>query len=202
MMGLGVYWFGLRPEMGISAQESSGGGKPVDPAAARVERVLEELEENYSSGRVPSRSYILTEPEINAYLEVELRRQERKEVETFLVQLKTAVLVSFLTVNMDEIEVKGDSMTLHLFKALLKGRAHLEVEGELSAENGKGAYSVRSARLNDLPVPASLVNLILSAVGKRQDPPFDPTQPFDLPYGIESIRIEPGKATIVTGGDN
>jgi hypothetical protein len=42
------------------------------------------------------------------------------------------------------------------------------------------------------------VNSILSSVGRQQDPPFDPSEPFDIPYGIKTIRVQQGKIRIDT----
>lgn len=186
-----VYWLReVRPSTPVSAA--------TNRQAEKVEGILQELETNHESGKVPAKTYVMTQPELNAYVKAKLQEQDRKGVEDFSIQLKQGTFVTLMIVNMDEVELKGDSMTLNLFKALLSGNQTLEVEGRLVTENGMGNYTVERARLNNMPVPASLVNMILSSVGKRQDPPFDPTEPFEMPYSIKNVTITTGQVAIRT----
>ena len=106
--------------------------------------------------------------------------------------------ITFLTIDFDQVEVKGDSMSAQLFKIFLRGKQTIEVEGRLKTEKGRGTYQVERATLNGMPLPASLVNAILSTVGRRQDPPFDPTEPFDLPYGVQTIEVQEQKTILKT----
>lgn len=196
---VGLLFYQFQGREWLSGKAKSEPGRLSDLRAEKVQRVLEEMEARHREGKVPTKSYLLSEEEINAYLEVKLRERERKEVEAFTVRLKQQSFVAVMKINMDEVQLKADSMTVQLFKALLSGHPTLEVEGRLQVKNGKGTYSVERARLNDIPVPAPLVNLILSAVGKKQNPPFDPTEPFEMPYGITSVDTAPGRVVIRTG---
>ncbi|MFB3906300.1 MAG: hypothetical protein ACE15E_22885 [Acidobacteriota bacterium] len=171
---------------------------PPDPAAERVERMLAELEARENSQDREKRTYILAESDLNAYLAAKIQERPRKDVESLRIQMKEAVFTTFLKVDFDQVEIKGDSMTVGLLKALLRGKQTIEFDGRLQTENGKGTYAVERATLNGLPLPPSLVNSILSAVGRRQDPPFDPMEPFELPYGIKRVKVEPGKARLET----
>jgi hypothetical protein len=169
----------------------------VDPRAQRVERIFNEIEENHVNGRNPGKTYLLEEEELNAYLSEKLREQKRKDVEKIGVRLHDKTFTTHIQVNMDEVQVK-DTMTATLFKALFRGRQKVEVDGELKTNNGQGTYEVQRARVNDVGVPAVVVNTILTSVGRQQDPPFDPSEPFDMPYGIKNIRVQQGKLRIDT----
>jgi len=169
-------------------------------AAERVEKMLGELEarENAKEKDKEKRTYILTESDLNAFLAARIKERPRKDVESLRIEMKDAFFTTFLKVDLDQVDIKGDSMTKSLLKALLRGKQTIEFDGRLKSDNGKGTYEVERATLNGMPLPPSLVNSILSAVGRQQDPPFDPTEPFDLPYGIKTVKVSPGKATLET----
>lgn len=168
--------------------------------AAKVQAVFEQIEEDHRAGRKEPKSHLLLEPDLNAFLEWQVKAQRPPAVERLSVSLHTEDrFATRIRVNLDEVSL-GDSSMGGLFKALLSGSQDLEVEGRLEAADGTGAYRVEGASLNGLPIPASLVNTILKSVGARLDPPFDPTAPFPLGHGIRAIHIAPGRATIETGG--
>lgn len=179
------------------APASAPAGSP-DPAAERVEKMLDELEARELARDKEKRTYTLTEPDLNAYLAAKIKERPRKDVESLRIEMKEAIFTTFLKVDFDQVEIKGDSMTVGLLRALLRGSQTIEFDGRLRTDNGKGTYEVERATLNGMPLPPSLVNSILSAVGRRQDPPFDPMEPFDLPYGIKTVTVTPGKATLET----
>jgi len=39
----------------------------------------------------------------------------------------------------------------------------------------------------------------LSSLGKKNDPSFDPSEPLEIPYGIQSVTFQPGRVMIETG---
>ena len=191
-------WRYFQPSLTAGGIRRSAVGSPLDPRVAKVQQVVDALHANHVSGKVPARTYQLTEEDLNAYLATQLYQQQRKDVENLSVRLKEGTFVTHLVVNMDEVELKGGSMTANFLKALLSGRQRLEVEGELLAEKGVGVYRVLKALINDDPVLVPLVNAVFSAIGRNQDLPFDPTEPFDLPFGIKTVRVEPSKVMITT----
>ncbi len=172
-------------------------GSP-DPAAERVEKMLDELEAREMAQDKEKRTYILAESDLNAFLAAKIKERPRKDVESLRIEMKEEIFTTFLRVDMDQVDVKGDSMTKSLLKVLFRGKQTIEFDGRLKTDNGKGTYEVERATLNGMPLPPSLVNSILSAVGRQQDPPFDPMEPFDLPYAIKTVKVSPGKATLET----
>ena len=170
-----------------------------ETAAKRVESVLTELESREKENDRQSRTYVLVETDMNAYLASEIAKRERKDVEHLSVKMNDENrFITLLTVNLDNVDIKADGMTKTLFRTFLRGTQTIEMDGKLTTDKGKGTYEVQSATMNGVPLPATLVNAIISAVGKQQDPPFDPTEPFDLPYKIQTIVVSSGKTTIKT----
>lgn len=178
----------------VWSYSSQGGSSTAGtPDGSKVEEVLWQLE----SGQA-GQTYVLYEGDLNAFLKSQLEERQRNGIRDLSIRLSEGTITTYLKVNMDELELNGESVSLGFFKALLEGTQRLEVEGKLVAEDGIGTFTAERARLNDIPIPGSLVNRILSAVGRRQEPPFDPTQPFQMPYGIQRVTVEPGKVTIFT----
>ncbi len=81
---------------------------------------------------------------------------------------------------------------------MIGSRPKVEIAGELTVEDGVGTYQVKSMLLNGTTVPAALIQTVLTSFGRSQDPPFDPTQPFQMPYCIKTVQIEAGQVTIQT----
>ncbi|MGH9338826.1 MAG: hypothetical protein ACRD1R_04365 [Acidobacteriota bacterium] len=200
LLAAGIYWSlnssvdSARP---VSAAVPTHSAAP-DPRVEKVEQLLYELEVNGGNGSRAGKTYLLTQPDLNAFLAARLREEDRKGVEDIKVELRDGSFITRVLLNMDELEVEGNSMALGLFQALLSGKQNLEVEGELTARDGKGSYRVLSARMNNISVPATLVNTLLSTAGKNQEPPFDPTEPFEMPYGIKTVKVQTGRVTIST----
>ncbi len=183
----------------LAVESSPQGVQASDPGVAKVTRLLEELRDNDEQGTVPNRTYELTEEELNAYLSAQLYQQDQKAVESITLLLKEGTFLTRIEVDVDELPFQGDDLATGYLRLLLKGIQILEIEGKLEAENGLATYRVQEARLSGIPIPARLVNNLLSSLGKKNDPPFDPTQPFELPYGIQSFTFQPGKVMMETG---
>ncbi|MCH8319854.1 MAG: hypothetical protein IH790_02710 [Acidobacteria bacterium] len=185
--------------LSLTAESKPQAGQASDPGVAKVTRILEELRENDEQGTVPNKTYQVTEEELNAYLSAQLHQQHQKAVESIVLLLKEGTFLTRVEVNVDEIEFPVDDVTTGYLRLLLKGIQTLEIEGTLEAENGMATYRVQEARLSGIPIPARLVNNLLSSLGKKNDPPFDPTQPFEMPYGIQSFTFQPGNVIMETG---
>ena len=183
----------------LPAESRPQGEQASDPGVAKVTRILEELKDNDQRSTVPDRTYELTEKELNAYLSAQLYQQDQKAVESVDLMIKEGTFLTRVEVNTDELEVKGDDATIGYLRLLLRGTQTLEIEGRLQAENGLASYLVQEARLSGISLPAPWVNSLLSSLGKRNNPPFDPTEPFEMPYGIRSVTFHPGKVMMETG---
>ncbi len=183
----------------LPAESRPQGEQASDPGVAKVTRILEELKNNDQQITVPKRTYELTEKELNAYLSAQLYQQDQKAVESIDLLIKEGTFLTRVEVNTDELQVKGDDGTIGYLRLLLRGTQTLEVEGKLQAADGLASYLVQEARLSGISLPAPWVNSLLSSLGKKNNPPFDPTEPFEMPYGIQSVTFHPGKVMMETG---
>ena len=177
----------------LTAQPASSAG-----AAGEVERVLGELVINSFREEVPKRVYRLSETDLNSYLTTKLEKADRKGLESISVRLKQGSFVTVVTVNMDEVQFKEQSLTASLLSGLLRGAHTLEVEGQLQVQEGVGKYQVQQASLDGIALPASVMEIVVSTLGRQQDPPLDLAEPFPMPYGISTVDVQPGQLTIET----
>ncbi len=178
----------------LTAQPASSAG-----AAGEVERVLGELVINSVREEVPKRVYRLSETDLNSYLTTKLEKADRKGLESISVRLKQGSFVTVVTVNMDEVQFKEQSLTASLLSGLLRGAHTLEVEGQLQVQEGVGKYQVQQASLDGIALPASVMEMVVSTLGRQQAPPLDLAEPFPMPYGISTVDVQPGQLTIETG---
>ena len=166
----------------------------------RVAQVLFQIVSDARQGNREVRAHDLEEDDLNAFLEEQLALQAPDGLEKISVRLQAEnTLITWLTVDMDQIDLGESSLTAVLMRSLFSGEQTLEVEGQLEARNGQGEYTAQRAKLNGMPVPLALLNTLLKTLGDRVEPPFDATRPFPLPYGIDSIQIKARQATLKTG---
>ena len=83
--------------------------------------------------------------------------------------------------------------------AYVTGRVELTAAGFLCGANGKGLFQLQSATLGGVPIPASVVQEVVSYYSKTPETPqgFDLDKPFDLPQNIRQLELQRGTATII-----
>ena len=193
---LGVLAPGVPSALSLPAQSQDTG---VDPGVEKVEEVLRDLQENEKSEEPQSKTYTLAESDLNAYLEAQLKKNEHKGVDALAVRLKQHDnLITTLDLNMDELELGQQDFAVLLFLKIAGSHPKVEIAGELIVEDGVGTYQVKTMLFNGFTVPPALVQTVLTSVSRSHEPPFDPSQPFEMPLRIKTLKIEPGKVTIYT----
>ncbi len=83
-------------------------------------------------------------------------------------------------------------MVTKMIARLFSGVHELSTRGKLVAQDGKGYYQLEEAKFDTTALPNFLVSEIITAVGKKQKPPFDPIQPTDLPFAIRKVDVHKG----------
>lgn len=165
-----------------------------ESGASRANEVLVRLKGPKQG--LPVERFVLREEEINAWTAVALADKRRLGVRQLSFDfLGAGRFLARVLVDMDEVEVGG--IAVALFQAVLSGEQRLEVEGVLEGDKGKARYRVESARFNGISVPAWLAGRVIAYLGKSQPPHVDVTRDFDLPFGVQSVRITPDELVIV-----
>jgi hypothetical protein len=173
-------------------------GKNISKAASdSCVAKLKRLEE--SSASAPgSRKQTLefSEREINSYLAFELSKNYHPSLKSLSITIEESKLRGVASIDFDSLAMSSKSVLTTLMTKMFSGIHALAVRGKLVAAEGKGNFQVEEAHFDDSALPSFLVEEIISAVGRKQKPPFDPLQPSKLPYGIQSVELHPGRAIV------
>jgi hypothetical protein len=137
-----------------------------------------------------------TDREVNAYFRYNGKDRLPEGVLDPQVTIQSDTRVDArATVDLDAVRKSSQSW----MAGLLHGSVEVRVSGSVAAANGKGTVQILSATLGGIPIPASLLQDVVSQYSKTTDMPngFQLDKPFDLPSNIREVRLKPGSATIV-----
>jgi hypothetical protein len=168
--------------------------------AARLQSKLDRISKmTATSPRVDARTPI-TEAELNSYLRLELGGQLPPGVQDPWVSLfDNGRVTGTATVDLARVgESRKSSGMLDPFN-YMTGSLPLTVNGVLRTQNGIGTFTLESASVSGVPVPAWMIQEIVSFYSKSpttpQGVPID--KPFALPSGIREIQLAKGQAIVV-----
>jgi hypothetical protein len=133
-----------------------------------------------------------SEEEANAYLSEDLATEANPSLRNLRVTFKQDRLSAVATIDFDRLEMTSNSIFAKIFSMLFSGLHTLTARGRLISWNGEAYFEVEQALFNDKNLPKPLVEEIITAVGLKQNPPFDPLQPSELLYRIDRIEVQPG----------
>ncbi len=133
-----------------------------------------------------------SEEEINSYLALELKSKFHPSLKSLQVSFGEDVLDGTAEIDFDKLSASSTKTVTKMIARLFSGVHKLSVRGKLIAEGGKGSFQLDQAKFDDSALPNFLVSEIISAVGKKQKPPFDPLQPTEMPYGIQKVEVHTG----------
>lgn len=133
----------------------------------------------------------ISEAEMAAYVMHSMRDQIPVQIDSIKVQLTAGAIGAETELTMNE------PTGTPLIDALIGGKHRLFVKGKLSGAEGRGRFELSDVRVDGIPVPKILVETLFNKYVKPKYPNADLKAPFDLPWGIEKLTIEPKKARVV-----
>jgi hypothetical protein len=164
--------------------------------ADTLARKIQEVEGLRRAGKkVPKQTVLVTEGQLNSYLNLSLGMQALKGVTELDVHFERERLAARALVDLEKLPIKG---SLGFFGGLLGGSVPVELRGRLPNREGQGTMEVEDLRLSGYSMPLSVLAQIVSASTRNSQNPsgFDINAPFKLPYAVRSVRFEPGKAFV------
>lgn len=185
--GAGALPVGTRTGEGISREASASCGSKV----VRLESYASTQEAK--SGQTTR----FTENEINSYLAIELSKKYHPSLRSLLITLEESNLRGVAAIDFDALGMHSKSVMARLFARLFSGVHDLSVSGRLVSAGGKGNFVLEEARFDQSILPNFLVEEIITAVGRKQKPPFDPMQPSQLPYQIDRVDVHSGYIDVI-----
>jgi hypothetical protein len=142
----------------------------------------------------------ITETEVNSYLRFELSdRIPTGVTDPWVSILEDGRLSGRATVDLARVaQSRKSSGKLDPF-SFLSGSLPVAVNGILRTKNGVGTFAVESASISSVPVPAWMLQEIVSYYSKSESAPKGVAidKPFVLPSGIREIQTARGQATVV-----
>ena len=180
---------------GLASPAGPESAAPATSKAAtdRCDSKLKALE-NYAahpkSGRVQTMQF--SEEEVNSYLELDLSSQYHSCLKRLTLKFEEDKLQAAVTVDFDRLGGTSTRFLPKLLGFMLSGVHIITARGRLVSGNGKASFRLEQARFDNTTLPNALVEEIISAVGRKQNPPFDPLQPSQLFYGIQRIDVHIG----------
>jgi hypothetical protein len=173
---------------------SAGAAGEVSPRAAEMLQgkidAIKTAHENESSGRAPE-PVDVSETELESYVLYSLRDDIPAQLDSIDVVLSTG------TVSSDSQLTFNNASGNPILDTLVGGTHNLFLKGRLSGAAGRGKFDLEEVRVDGIPMPMILIETIFKKYVQPRYPDADLKEPFDLPWGIEEIRIGQEKATIV-----
>ena len=181
---------------GISAQNVSARVESeVSPkAAAALQEKIDQIKKAQKDPDRPERAsrVELPEVELESYVLYALKDDIPVQIDSIDVQLGQD------TIGADtQLTFASNGTGNPIVDSLFGGTHNLFVKGKLAGENSRGRFDLEEIRVDGIPVPKILIQTLFDKFVKPKYPDADLKEPFDLPYGIEELKLEQGKATVV-----
>lgn len=177
--------------------DSEGKSLISKEAAASCDLKVKQLqafaEQNHSNQLKTS----FSEEEINSYLALELSPTFHPSLKSIVFEIKKPNLIAVMKVDFDRLGLSRDNLLTQLLTRVLSGVHILTLHGTLISNDGKAHFQLAEAIFDTQTLPKIVVEEIIRTVGQRQNPPFNPLEPSDLPYKIKEVEINTGYITMV-----
>jgi len=166
------------------------------PESESLARKLASIEERQRQQSRKPQSVLVTEAELNSYLNLGYAPQMPKGVSDVEVRLNYERIHATGVVDLERVKGKVPPQAPWSPLSFLSGRVPVEMAGRFLNEDGFGTIEWESVRLASIPVPISLLEELVSSSTRSAKNPegFDIHAPFRLPYSVNRVRLEPGRA--------
>ena len=166
--------------------------------ANSLTRKLEAIEKRkLQPSKKKAQTVFFTQGEVNSYLNLSYAERLPKGVRDVLVKLDRERMQVTGLVNIDRVKgkVEGGGGGLLSF---LSGDVPLEATGKVRGKDGFGVVEWESVYLGGVRLPISaLEQMVRSATRTEAEPEgFDIHAPFRLPYTLQALRVETGRALL------
>jgi hypothetical protein len=133
-----------------------------------------------------------SQAELNSYLAFELSSKYHPSLKSLEIQLQEAKLEGTAAIDFDQLGMASKGMMGKLVAKLFSGVHNLRIRGQLHAEGGQAYLVLDEAHFDDTSLPNFLIEEVITAVGRKQKPPFDPLKPSQMPYAIDRVDVHTG----------
>jgi len=178
----------------IAAKEEPRKNGVSEKAAKSLQQKIDAIQdaENNPKHKPGSTRVEVSEVELESYLLYSLKEDIPAQVDSADVQLAQD------TVALDtQITFSSNATGNPVFDALVGGTHNLFVKGKLVAREHRGKFDLLEVRVDGIPVPNVLIQSLMKRYVQPKYPDVDLNEPFDMPWGIQELKLEQGKATVI-----
>jgi hypothetical protein len=148
--------------------------------------------ENSPNHKRGSSRVVVTEPELESYLIYSLQEDIPAKIDSAMIELGTD------TISLDtQLTFSSNATGNPVVDALVGGTHNLFFKGKLVAHDAQGKFDLQEIRVDGIPVPNIFIQTLFKKYVKPKYPDADLNEPFDMPWGIEALKLEPHKGTVV-----
>jgi hypothetical protein len=174
---------------GSEAHASAISAKAAEQCGLKLKNLEDFAVEHKPMGKQTTR---FSEDEVNSYLALNLRSKYHPCLKSLSVTFEKQRLQGIASIDFDSLGSTSTRFLPKIIGILFSGTHELTARGQLLSESGKASFQLEQARFDDSNLPKFLVEEIITAVGRKQNPPFDPLKPSQMPYEIESVEVHQG----------
>ncbi len=194
---LGALWlFGMPIAPGTAVDQSESFVSPdteSNEAAERCRLKLIRLEDFAAlEGAERKQTTRFSEEEVNSYLARDLSSEYHPCLKSISTTFEKNRLQVVAAIDFDRLGTASTELFAKIVNLLFSGTHTITALGKLQSGNGKAYFDLERALFDNKALPNFLVEEILTAVGQKQDPPFNPIQPSELPYKIDRVDVHSG----------
>ncbi len=179
----------------IAAKGTFQNATEVSPEAAQLLQAKVDAVKNAEKDpehKGGSSTMVLTEAELESYVLYSLKEDIPVQVDSMKVRLGPGTLGAETQLTFTS-NATGNAMV----DALVGGTHNLALKTKLDGRKGIGKFELDEVRVDGIPVPNVLIQALIKKYVKPKYPEVDLNEPFELPWKIQELKLEEGKATVV-----
>ena len=189
LVGTCVWWL---------QQSSSEVSKPNESCEINETHLFLKKLELIFSTNLPSKKVVteFSELEINTFLSQKGEEYFPSGISQIQVDFQQDVISGQLLADFDKVRSSLNRPSSPLVTTLLTGKHTVKIESRITTKNGIGRYEILNVLLNGQQVPKIFTDFLLENYVFSKYPAIKPNTPFDLPFKIETIRIQPDRIIV------
>ena len=164
-----------------------------------LSRKLDEIERRKKAGIKKAETVLVTEAEVNSFLNLTYAPKLPPGVTDLEVRLDRERIYAKGLVDLERVNVKKRAQTSSFsMLSLLSGQVPVTLAGRFLNRDGFGTIEWEEITIASLPMPISMLEQMVQSSTKTAKQPegFDIHAPFRLPYQLSRVRLEPGRALL------
>jgi hypothetical protein len=159
-------------------------------------RKLASIEARQKTKSRKKETVLVTEGELNSYLNLTYGPELPRGVSDLDARLDYERIRVSGIVDLDLVQGKVSAPSPLSPLNFLRGRVPVELAGKLVNRDGFGNIVWETVRISSIPLPITMLEqMVLSSTRTSKNPEgVDIHAPFRLPYSVDRVRLEPGRA--------